>query len=227
MTVNYLFNVFKRTSSTALIGLLLLATASFSATATTSPEQLTSAPTTSILVLGDSISAAFGIPRQKGWVALLDQHLKQQQPQRKFVLINASISGETTVGGLSRLPKLLAQYQPDIVIIELGANDGLRGFPIKNIRTNLEQLVKLSQGANAKVLLTGMHIPPNYGARYTRLLHDSYSLIATRYQTALLPFLLEGIAIYPELMQEDGLHPTAEAQPRILQNVLPHLKGIL
>ena len=206
--------------------LLAFSCIAVASTPVTSETAASSPPTTSILVLGDSLSAAFGIPQQAGWVALLDKHL-QQQSAKKFHVINASISGETTAGGLARLPKLLAEHQPNIIIIELGANDGLRGFPIQRFRSNLQQLVALSQTAKAKILLAGMHIPPNYGSRYTRMFHDSYRMIATEYQITLLPFLLENIATHPELIQRDGLHPTAEAQPRILQNVLPYLKKIL
>jgi acyl-CoA thioesterase I len=185
----------------------------------------TLAASKNILVLGDSLSAAYGIPQQSGWVQLLADDLDKQQAPYK--VINASISGETTGGGLARLPTLLATHQPAIVIIELGANDGLRGFPIKTLRGNLSELVTLSQAANAKVLLVGIHIPPNYGSRYTRLFHDSYSLLSEQHQTALAPFLLEGIATETTLMQADGLHPIADAQARILQNVMPYLKELL
>ena len=181
----------------------------------------------SIMVLGDSLSAAHGIDSDQGWVTLLEQYLAQHDEHKHYRVINASIGGETTGGALSRLPKLLTQYQPSIVIIELGGNDGLRGFPIATVRNNLEQLVTLSQAANARVLLTGMHIPPNYGPRYTQMFYASYGLIAQKYQVSLVPFLLEEVAIYPQLMQTDGIHPTAQAQPRILQNVLPHLKALL
>ncbi|ARN76009.1 arylesterase [Oceanicoccus sagamiensis] len=181
----------------------------------------------SIMVLGDSISAAFGIAREDGWVNLLDQHLINDHPDTDYKVINASISGETTGGGLSRLPKLLANHKPNIVIIELGGNDGLRGYPIKTLRGNLDQMVSLSKQANARVLVAGMQIPPNYGPRYTQQFYDSFGKIAQKYDTALLPFLLEGIALSPGLMQKDGIHPTAPAQPLILQNVLPHLKELL
>lgn len=191
---------------------LLLNTACFGATKT-------------LLVLGDSLSAAYGIPQQSGWVPLLARQLDKQQPP--YAVVNASISGETTGGGLARLPALLADHQPDIVIIELGANDGLRGFPIKTLRSNLSALVTLSQQANAEVLLVGIHIPPNYGSRYTRMFYDSYSLLSEQHQVALAPFLLEGIATNPELMQADGLHPVASAQSLILQNVMPYLKKML
>ncbi len=182
---------------------------------------------TPIIVLGDSISAAYGISREQGWVVLLSQHLDKHYHQKNYHVINASISGETTDGALSRLPKLLAQYQPSIVIIELGGNDGLRGFPITNFRNNLDQLVSLTKDNNAKVLLTGMQIPPNYGSRYTQMFYESYGIIAQKHEIPLVSFLLDEIAIYPELMQRDGIHPKASAQSQILQNVLPQLKEIL
>lgn len=182
---------------------------------------------TSIIVLGDSISAAYGISRDQGWVSLLSQYLDEHHHKSNYQVINASISGETTDGALSRLPTLLAQYQPAIVIIELGGNDGLRGYPIVNFRNNLDQLVNLVKVNNAQVLLTGMQIPPNYGSRYTQMFYESYSIIAHKYQIPLVSFLLDEIAIYPELMQRDGIHPKASAQSQILQNVLPQLKEIL
>lgn len=179
-----------------------------------------SSSTTTLLVLGDSISAEYGLQTGDGWVALL----AKQNPQ--LHLVNASISGETTAGGLSRLPRLLEEHQPALVIIELGANDGLRGHPIQYMRSNLSQLIELSQKAGAQVLLAGMHIPPNYGKRYALLFHSSYKKVADKHQVALLPFLLEGIATKPELMQRDGLHPNQKAQSLILQNVLPYLNTI-
>lgn len=178
-----------------------------------------------VLVLGDSLSAAYGIPQHSGWVQLLANELDKQQPP--YSVINASISGETTGGGLARLPALLEDHQPTIVIIELGANDGLRGFPIKTLRGNLSALVTLSQQSNAQVLLVGIHIPPNYGSRYTRMFYDSYSLLSEQHQVPLAPFLLEGIATDSALLQDDGLHPVASAQARILQNVMPYLKEML
>lgn len=178
-----------------------------------------------LLVLGDSLSAAYGIDQQSSWVQLLADDLNQQQPS--WQIINASISGETTSGGLARLPSLLAEHQPAIVVIELGANDGLRGFPIQSLRSNLSEMISLSQQASAKVLLVGNHIPPNYGSRYTSLFYESYALLAHKYQVPLVPFLLEGVATEAGLMQADGLHPAASAQPRILQNVMPHLQTLL
>lgn len=195
-----------------------------------------------LLVLGDSISAAYGIPRDKGWVQLLqnylsgpaannqnigENNLSNYAGRHHYQVINASISGETTGGALARLPALLDSYQPAIIIIELGGNDGLRGFPIKTFRDNLHQLISLALAANARVLLTGMHIPPNYGPRYTRMFYASYEMMAAKFKIPLVPFLLEGIAINTALMQKDGIHPVAQAQPLILQNVLPHLNKIL
>ena len=174
-----------------------------------------------VLVLGDSLSAAYGMQLDQGWVALLRQKLPEHQ------IVNASISGETSDGGVNRLPALLRQHQPAIVIIELGGNDGLRGFQINRIRDNLATLVQNSQQAGAQVLLIGMRIPPNYGPRYTTQFHDNYTQIAQRFDTELLPFLLDGIATEPALMQEDGIHPNASAQPKLLQNVWPYLEPML
>ena len=180
-----------------------------------------------ILVLGDSLSASYGIPVEKGWVALLKQHIEQHPFQNSYAIINASISGETTGGALRRFPSLLKQHNPYLVIIELGGNDGLRGFPITTLRNNLDELVTLAKSANAKVLIAGMRIPPNYGPRYTRQFFQSFQDIAQQHQVPLVPFLLDEVAIYPELMQADGIHPTADAQPKILNNVLPTLEDML
>lgn len=172
-----------------------------------------------ILVVGDSISAGFGVPLQQGWVALLQRNVQQRQPQLQ--MINASISGETTQGGLTRLPALLKQHQPDLTIIELGGNDGLRGTPIPVIRRNLERMVQLAQAAGSDVMLLGMQIPPNYGARYTDLFSRSFTELAERFELPVVPFLLDGIATEPELMQNDGIHPTTAAQPRMTALVEP------
>lgn len=181
----------------------------------------------SIMVLGDSLSAAYGIAVEQGWVYLLEQQLSKQFKHAEFTVINASISGETTGGALLRLPSLLEKHQPDIVIIELGGNDGLRGFPIRTLRDNLDQLITLSKAAKAKVVLAGMRIPPNYGTRYAELFAASFELAARKHQALLIPFLLTDVAVHAELMQHDGIHPTAEAQPRILDNVLPVLTPLL
>ncbi len=178
-----------------------------------------------LLVLGDSLSAAYGIDYQQGWVQLLAKQLAERDPA--FHVINASVSGETTGGGIERLPKLLEKYHPKIVLIELGANDGLRGMPIKNLRKNLRLLVNISKQAGAQVLLLDMRIPPNYGKIYTDSFAESFSLIAKETKIELMPFFLDGIAINPEFMQADRLHPNVAAQPLILQKVLPYLQPLL
>ncbi|MFL0797949.1 MAG: arylesterase [Cellvibrionaceae bacterium] len=179
---------------------------------------------TTILVLGDSLSAAFGINEEDGWVALLEKQLNKDQ--HPATLINASISGETTGGGLARLPKLLSRYQPNIVILELGANDGLRGYPIGNMKKNLQAIITLSKENGAEVLLLGMQIPPNYGSRYTEAFRKSYFTIAEQKNISLVPFFLEGVATNMGLMQKDGIHPTAQAQPLLLANVKPYLSPL-
>lgn len=176
-----------------------------------------------ILVFGDSLSAAYGIPREAGWVNLLQQELRRTHPQ--YQVTNASISGETTTGGRQRIAAALRQHQPSIVILELGANDGLRGAPIANIETNLGALIQQARKARAKVLLLGMQLPPNYGADYTARFQALYPKLAQRYHVALVPFFLEGVA--PEQYQADNLHPTARAQPHILRNILPQLRPLL
>jgi len=182
-----------------------------------------------ILILGDSLSAAYGIPIEQSWVTLLAQKIEKQfsKINNNYQVQNASISGETTDGGLKSLPALLKKYQPEVVIIELGANDGLRGFPLKTIEQNLSTLIELAQANNAKVLLTGIHIPPNYGQRYATGFHKTYSRLSKRYHTALVPFLLDGIATQPSLMQEDRLHPKAEAQESIKNLVWQQLEPLL
>ena len=178
-----------------------------------------------LLVLGDSLSAAYGLPVESGWVALLQQYLEQHE--LPIAVINASISGDTTQGGLSRLPDLLRSYTPAIVILELGANDGLRGFPPQLISDNLQQMIQQSKQGGARVLLLGMRIPPNYGAKYTSMFYNNYQQLAEQEQIALVPFLLKGVAAEPGMMQADGLHPTAAAQDTLLQNVLPALLPLL
>jgi acyl-CoA thioesterase-1 len=174
-----------------------------------------------ILILGDSISAAYGMSVEQGWVALFEGRIADEYPNVE--LVNASISGETTGGGLRRLPQLLASHKPQLVVLELGANDGLRGFPIKTLRGNLNTITKLAQEAGARVLLVQMEIPPNYGSKYTLAFHDSYALVAKDSGSVLSPFLLDGVAGNPTLIQSDGIHPTASAQPRMLENILPSL----
>jgi acyl-CoA thioesterase-1 len=178
-----------------------------------------------ILVLGDSISAAYGMSLDQGWVAQLGSDLQAEYPQ--FGVVNASISGETTAGGLRRLPALLEAHNPSVVIIELGANDGLRGYPLLTLRNNLTALVTMAQASGARVILFPMEIPPNYGARYTSGFRESFRDVAQETDSVLAPFLLEGVAGNPTMIQADGLHPTIEAQPIILSNVLASVSGVL
>jgi acyl-CoA thioesterase-1 len=172
-----------------------------------------------VMVFGDSLSAAYGLAPSQGWVALLAQRLEQSVPAWRVV--NASVSGETTAGGLSRLPEDLKRHQPKVVLIALGANDGLRGQPIKAARANLEQMIRLARQAKAVPVLVGLMIPPNYGIEYAAEFRDMYPDIARRMKVPLVPFLLEGVAEKRELFQADQMHPTAEAQARILDNVWP------
>ncbi len=167
-----------------------------------------------LLVVGDSISAAFGLETQQGWVSLLEARLHERAPAWRVV--NASRSGETSSGGLARLPALLAKHQPQMVVIELGGNDGLRGQDPALLRANLRQMIEQSQQAGAKVTLLGMRLPPSYGERYTQAFAAVFHELAT--QTPTVPFLLEGVGGVPALMQADGIHPNAEAQAQLLEN---------
>jgi acyl-CoA thioesterase-1 len=180
---------------------------------------------TNILVMGDSISAAYGIQREAGWVALLEARLGALDSP--WQVVNASISGETTGGGLARLSNALAAHDPGIVIIELGGNDGLRGYPVAKIRDNLDQLVTLSTAQSRNVLLLGIKIPPNYGPRYTNAFASMYREIAAQRNVPFVPFLLESVALTPTLMQNDGIHPTAEAQPQLLDTIWTELAVML
>ncbi|MCY0967234.1 arylesterase [Parathalassolituus penaei] len=184
-----------------------------------------STPARTILVVGDSISAGFGIPVQQGWVVLLREQL--QQPVPGLLVQNASISGDTTQGGVARLPALLQQHQPALVMIELGGNDALRGTPLALIRRNLETMIQQAQAAGANVMLLGMKIPPNYGQKYADGFAELYTSLANQYQLALVPFLLDEVALKPGLMQADGIHPTAEAQPQLVANVMTVLQPLL
>jgi acyl-CoA thioesterase-1 len=176
-----------------------------------------------VLVLGDSISAGYGVPPGKGWVNLLAGRL---QPQGIDV-VNASVSGDTSAGGRARLPALLQKHAPDLVVIELGGNDGLRGLPVAKLQENLQAMVRAAKAAGARVVLAGMHIPPNYGPRYTDAFHAVYAQVATQEQVALIPFLLEGVATREGYMQADGIHPAAAAQPLLLDNAWPVLAPLL
>jgi len=178
-----------------------------------------------VLVLGDSLSAEYGLARATGWVTLLERRL--QSEKISATVVNASISGETTSGGHTRLPALLRQHRPGIVVIELGANDALRGLSLQATEANLRALVDLAHKAGAKTLLLGMQIPPNYGRAYTDRFAALYPQIAKDTRSALVPFFLQGVAERPELFQADRLHPTAAAQPALLDNVWPQLKPLL
>jgi len=194
------------------------------ASAQAAPSTLPAGP---ILVLGDSLSSAHRIAPEAGWVHLLEQRLREQGVPRQVV--NASISGETTSGGLARLPKLLAEHKPALVIVELGANDGLRGLPIAEIRTNLKSILTAARAAGARSALLGIELPINYGPQYRDGLREIYRGLAAEFNVPLVPFLLDGVAEKAEWMQDDGLHPKAEGEPRVLDNVwavlAPELKA--
>ena len=178
-----------------------------------------------ILMFGDSLSAAYGIDTRQGWVTLLQQRLEQKgYPHR---VVNASISGETSSSGRTRISTLLAQHKPDVVILELGANDGLRGLPIKHLRNNLARMIELAQKQNTRVVLVGMRIPPNYGKRYTDAFYNVYVQLAEQYRLILIPFLLDSVGGRDGLMQDDGLHPNEKAQPVIADTVWKYLRPLL
>lgn len=170
----------------------------------------------SMLIVGDSISAAYGIDKQQGWVSLLQQRLDDKCPG--WTVNNASVSGETSAGGLARLPSLLERYQPDLVVLELGGNDGLRGQPPARMRDNLIRMIELSRDAGAEVLLFGMRIPPNYGEAYNRLFEQAFVEATEQTGARLLPFFLDGVAAEEDMMLDDGIHPSAQGQPVLLEN---------
>ena len=178
-----------------------------------------------IVVLGDSLSASYGVPVGQGWVALLQGRLKQEGYE--YRVVNASASGETTGGALARLPRTLAVQKPDIVVVELGGNDGLRGLPIPDVRRNFDSILGLSQQAGARILLVGMRIPPNYGPAYTNAFHELYGELAARHKVPLVPFFLARVALEDALMQDDGIHPNAKGQPLLLETLWPMLKPLL
>ena len=179
----------------------------------------------SILVVGDSLSAAYGIAQARGWVALLEERLKGEQ--HDYIVVNASISGDTSGGSAARVARLLAQHRPAIVIVELGGNDGLRGLPIAQMKQNLGAIIERAQKAGARVVLVGMKLPPNYGPDYTQEFSAAYRELAKRHGTALVPFILEDFAEKPELFQPDRIHPTAAAQPLMLERVWKALRPLL
>ena len=178
-----------------------------------------------VLVLGDSLSAAHNISVESGWVHLLDVRLAKMVP--KWTVVNASISGETSLSGRNRLPALLEKVQPQVLVIELGANDGLRGLPLTALRENLAAMIKLAQQRKVRVLLLGIELPVNYGPQYRDGLRAIYADLAHERHVALVPFLLDGIALDPALMQDDGMHPVATAEPRVLDNIWKQLQPLL
>lgn len=178
-----------------------------------------------ILVFGDSLSAEYGLPRGSGWVGHIEQRLAARK--QAYQIRNASISGDTTMGGLQRLPQTLREFSADIVVLQLGANDGLRGLPVAAMKDNLREMIALSQTQGAEVLLVGQHIPPNYGQRYAREFHGAFAELARETGATLVPFMLEGIATEPDMFQPDGLHPTVEAQRHIADTIWAGLEPLL
>lgn len=181
--------------------------------------------TETIVVLGDSLSAGFGLEIRESWVSLLQQRLRDEG--YGYSVVNASISGDTTAGGLARLPRVLERHRPRIVILELGGNDGLRGLPVPRLRANLDQMISLAAQAGARVLLTGIQIPPNYGPQYARAFAEAFPAVARERGVPLIDFILRDVALDPDLMQADGIHPNAAGQPVILETVWPVLAELL
>jgi acyl-CoA thioesterase-1 len=178
-----------------------------------------------ILILGDSLSAGYGIPPDQGWVARLQQRLDGEG--YGYTVVNASVSGETTAGALERLPRALRLHRPAIVVIELGGNDGLRGLPVGDLRLNLESIIAACHDGGAEVVLTGIRIPPNYGPQYTETFYGVYETLAKQQEVPWVPFFLEGIALRDDLFQDDGIHPDLQAQPLLLDNVWQVLRPLL
>jgi len=185
----------------------------------------TAAAAPTILVYGDSLSAAYGIPQSAGWVALLGERLKQRKAN--YTVVNESVSGETTAGGAARIGAALARTTPAIVIVELGANDGLRGLPVAQMKANLAEIIRASKRQGARVILTGMQMPPNYGAKYTHEFRSAFGEVARQERIALVPFMLEGVPDTPEMVQPDNIHPTAAAQPIMMENVWRRLASMV
>lgn len=183
------------------------------------------APQKPVLVFGDSLSSAYGIAQSRGWVALLGERLKRELPD--YIVVNESISGETSAGGRARIEAALARHKPAIVVLELGANDGLRGLPILQMKQNLAAMIEQSQKAGARVLLLGMKLPPNYGPDYTQSFEAAFGELARGHRTALVPFLLEDIAEQADMFQPDRIHPTEAAQPLMLERVWKALRPLV
>ncbi|WP_020408126.1 arylesterase [Hahella ganghwensis] len=223
-----LFNLWKLKCRHVLWALILLTVAATSyadQTGTLAEPANSLAKQTRVLIVGDSLSASYGIPTENSWAVLLEE--SYQSSEHSADIINASISGETTGGARQRLPQLLTSHQPDITIIELGGNDGLRGFPLKVIKNNLEQMIKLALEHDSQPILVGMRIPPNYGPQYTEGFFNLFQELATQYNLPLIPFFLDGIALDSSLMQNDGIHPNAQAQPLLLAKIREVLDPVL
>jgi acyl-CoA thioesterase I len=213
-------------SSTPTAGAAAVSSAVPAYTQTNAPANKPAAATKPVIVvLGDSLSAEYGLPRDTGWVQLMRQRLADQRLD--YSVANASISGDTTSGGRARLPVLLERLKPAIVIVELGANDALRGVPLSTTEDNLRTIIEQSQQAHAKVVLIGMYVPPNYGPDYTQKFHGMYGTLSSELHVPLVPFLLAGIANQPDMFQADQIHPTQQAQPLLLDNVWPAVKPLL
>jgi acyl-CoA thioesterase-1 len=211
---------------TAVLGITaFIATVPLAADAANSPAPASTSGKPVIVVLGDSISAEYGLPRDTGWVALMRRRLADERID--YNVANASISGDTTSGGRARLPALIQRMKPSIVIVELGANDALRGVPLTTTEDNLRTIIEQSQQAHAKVVLVGMYVPPNYGPEYTQKFHGLYGDLSKQLRVPLVPFLLAGIEDKPDMFQADQIHPTQQAQPVLLNNVWPTLKPLL
>ncbi len=220
-----LFINFKAFNNRVLNGFVMLSAIVTALVALPASAKLIKLNTQTIVVFGDSLSSGYGMQQNQSWVALLQARIAQQK--LPYSIINASISGETTSGGLARFNQMLTTHKPDIVILELGANDGLRGLPISEMRSNLGTMIAQAKAANSKILLLGMKIPPNYGKKYTQDFSETYAVLAKQHSIKRVPFLLEGVAGKPSLIQNDGLHPLAIAQPQLLNNVWLQLKGLL
>lgn len=177
--------------------------------------------------MGDSLSAAYNMGEEQGWVNLLQEKLDKKYSKNRYQVVNSSTSGDTTAGGLSRLPAMLEQHSPDVVIVELGANDGLRGLPLKQMKHNLAKMIELSKEQNAQVILAGMHLPPNYGELFNKKFNQVYQDLGKEQDITLIPFFLANVGGVAEYIQADGMHPNSDAQPLILDNVWPHLESLL
>jgi len=179
----------------------------------------------SIVVLGDSISAAYGFEVEQGWVALMQENIKSEYPD--YTIYNESISGDTSAGGLARLPLIIKKYKPNIIMLELGANDGLRGMSLFAMKKNLSAIIEQSKKSGAQVLILSMRIPSNYGKRFTDMFYGSYQKLSTQHEVSVVPFILENVALDKKFMQRDGLHPNALAQPIISNHIYPYLIKLL